>query len=240
MPNRSRKWRGQQPLPRRRADQRERGQIDPHRARRRAFADHDIERAVLHRGIEDFLDRGTEPVDFVNEQDVAVLQIGEQRREIARFGNDRAGCGAEPDAHFLGDNLRERGLAKPRRAKEQHMVKRLPAPLRGLDEHAQIIARAACPINSSSVFGRSAASTSSGALVGGGEAVVSHVRRRSSADLSSMAIGVLGNRMMLGTQIENGLKECRNGGHLQTVLQPNCGHYCVDHQVACWRITDLQ
>ena len=133
--------RRQQPLPRRRADQGEARQVDPHRARRRALADHQVERAVLHRRIEHFLDRGIEAVDLVDEQDVAVLEVGEQRGEVARLGDDRAGGGAEADAHLAREDSGERRLAEAGRAVEQHMVERLAAALRGVDEHAQILAR---------------------------------------------------------------------------------------------------
>ena len=64
----------------RRADERELGEVDADAARRRAFADHQVERAVLHRRVEDFLDRGGEAVDLVDEQHVAVLEVGEQAR----------------------------------------------------------------------------------------------------------------------------------------------------------------
>src|SRR3546814_5536921 len=64
------------------ADEGELRQVDPHRTRRRPFADHDVERTVLHRRIEDFLDRGRQAVDLVDEQHVAILEIGEQRREV--------------------------------------------------------------------------------------------------------------------------------------------------------------
>ena len=65
---------GEQTRARRRADQRERREIDLHRARRRPLADDEVELEVLHRRIEDFLDRRIEPVDFVDEQHVARLR----------------------------------------------------------------------------------------------------------------------------------------------------------------------
>ena len=121
--------RGQQALPGGRADQGERRQVDPHRARRRPLADDQVERAVLHRRVEHFLDHRIEPVDLVDEQDVAFLQIGEQRGEIARLGDDRAGRGAKPDAELARDDLGQRGLAEPRRPEEQHMIHRLAAAI---------------------------------------------------------------------------------------------------------------
>ena len=48
---------GQQPEPRRRRHKRELRQINLHRPRRRTFADDQVKLVILHRRIEDFLDR---------------------------------------------------------------------------------------------------------------------------------------------------------------------------------------
>src|SRR5262249_13586488 len=82
------------------ADQREFSEVDFDRARRRPLADDEIELKVLHRRIENFLDRRVEPVDLVDKQHVALFQIGEQRREVAGLGNYRTGGGAEIDAEL--------------------------------------------------------------------------------------------------------------------------------------------
>ena len=119
--------RGEQARARRRADQRERRQIDLHRARRRPLADDQVELVILHRRIEDFLDRRIEAVDLVDEQHVALLEIGEQRGEVAGLGDHRAGGGAEIDAELARHDLRQRRLAEARRADEQHMIERLLA-----------------------------------------------------------------------------------------------------------------
>ena len=74
---------GDQPGAGGRADEREPRQVEPDRARRRALADHDVELEVLHRGIEHLLDRARQPVDLVDEQDVAVVEVGEDRGEVA-------------------------------------------------------------------------------------------------------------------------------------------------------------
>ncbi len=134
--------RREQALPRRRADEREVRQIDPHAACRRALSDHQVERAILHRRIEDLLDCGGQAVDLVDEEDVALFEIGEQGRQIARFDDDRPRCGAKAHAELARDDLRERGLAQPWRAEEQYMVERLAAGAGRLDEDAQILARA--------------------------------------------------------------------------------------------------
>ena len=68
-----------------------------------------------------------------------------KRGEIARLGDHRARGGAEADPHFAREDAGERGLAEPRRAEEQDMVERLAARLGGVDEDAQILARALLP-----------------------------------------------------------------------------------------------
>ena len=132
---------GEQAEPRGRRDQREAGKIDLDRARRRPLADDQVELEILHRRIEDFLDRRVEPVDLVDEQHVAVFEIGEQRGKVAGLGDDRAGGRAEIDAELARHDLRQRRLAEAGRADEQHMVERLAAALGRLDEHLQIGAR---------------------------------------------------------------------------------------------------
>ena len=132
---------GQQASASCRADQREWRQIDLHRTRRGTFADDEIELEILHRRIEDFLDRRIEPVNLVDEQHVARLEIGEQCRKVAGLRDHRPGCGAEVHAQFARDDLRQRGLAEARRADEQHVIERFLARARRLDEHRQISAR---------------------------------------------------------------------------------------------------
>ena len=133
--------RRQQPKPRGGADERELGEVDAHRARGRPLADDEVELVVLERGIEDLLDRRAQAVDLVDEQHVAVFEVGQQRREIAGLGDDRTRGGAEADTELPGHDLRERRLAEARRSGEQHMVERLAAIARGLDEDAEVGAR---------------------------------------------------------------------------------------------------
>ena len=133
--------RRQQPEARRRADQREGREADLDRARRRPLADDQVELEILERRIEDFLDRRRQPVDLVDEQDVALFEVGEQRGEVAGPGDHRAGGGAEIDAELARDDLRQRRLAEAGRPDEQHVVERLLARPRRLDEHLEVGAR---------------------------------------------------------------------------------------------------
>ena len=68
-----------------------------------------------------------------------------KRGEVARLGDDRAGGGAKADPHLAREDSGKRGLAEPGRAVKQDMVERLAPALRGMDEHAQILARALLP-----------------------------------------------------------------------------------------------
>src|ERR1700690_4021718 len=81
---------GEQPGTCRGADQGEFGKVDLHRACRRAFTDDEVELKILHRRIKDFLDRRVEAMDLVDEENVAIFEIGEQRREIAGLADPRA------------------------------------------------------------------------------------------------------------------------------------------------------
>jgi hypothetical protein len=78
-------------------------------------------------------------VDLVDEQDIAVLEVGEQRGEVARLGDDRAGGGPEAYSELAGDDLGERCLAEPGRAEEEDMVERVAAAPCGVDENPQIL-----------------------------------------------------------------------------------------------------
>ena len=92
-------------------------------------------------GIEDFLHRRRQPVDLVDEQHVARLQVGQQCREVAGPLDHRPRGRAEADPELARDDLRQRRLAEPGRAEKQHMVERLAPAFRGLDEHPQIVAQ---------------------------------------------------------------------------------------------------
>ena len=138
--------RRQQPGARRRADERERLQRHLDRPRARPLADHDVELVVLHRGIEDLLDRRRHAVDFVDEEHVARLQVGQHRREIAGL-LDAPGpaVGADRHAQLVGDHVGERRLAEAGRTVEQHVIERLAALLRGRDRDVQVLADAVLP-----------------------------------------------------------------------------------------------
>src|SRR5439155_14446359 len=101
----------QQPGPRRRADERERRQVERQRARGRALPDDDVEPEVLERRIENLLDRTVEPVDLVHEEDVVALEPGEDRGHVAFALERGAGDAADADTELLTNDVREARLA---------------------------------------------------------------------------------------------------------------------------------
>ena len=134
--------RRQQPRARRRADQGEFLQRHLHRSRARPLADHDVELVVLERRIENLFDRRRHAVNLVDEQHVALAEVRQDARQIARLLEHRPGGRAHGDAQLVADDVGERRLAETGRAVEQHVIERLAA-LRGRgDRHLQVLADA--------------------------------------------------------------------------------------------------
>ena len=124
--------------PGRGADHRERLEAQSQATRGGALADHHIERVVLHGGIEDLLDGTVESVDLVDEQDVALVERGQDRGQVAGSLDRRTGRVADADTEFTRDDRRQGRLAETGRPVEQDVVGRLsPAP-GGLEQHRQV------------------------------------------------------------------------------------------------------
>ena len=118
--------RGQQAGARRRADQRELLQRHLHRPRARALADHDVELVVLHRRIEDLLDRRRQPVDLVDEQHLVLLRgWSASPARSPGFSSTGPAVARTGTPSSLRDDVRQRRLAEPGRAVEQHVIERL-------------------------------------------------------------------------------------------------------------------
>ncbi len=82
-------------------------------------------------------------MDFVDEQHIARLQVGEQRGEIAGAFDDRTRRRAQVHAEFVGDDVRERGLAEAGRSENQHVIERFAASTRGFDVDRHLLAHGA-------------------------------------------------------------------------------------------------
>ena len=85
-PNRSRSGPGSRPGPGRGTDQGERREVQRDRRGARTLADDDVDPEVLHGHVEHLLGRAGHAVDLVDEQHVARLQAGQDRRRGRRRG----------------------------------------------------------------------------------------------------------------------------------------------------------
>ena len=102
----------------------------------------EIELEILHRGIEDFLDRRIEAVDLIDEEHVPGLEIGQQRGEVARAcASTGPEVARKPTPSSRETMWASVVLPRPGGTREQHMVERLAAGAGGLDEDGEIVAR---------------------------------------------------------------------------------------------------
>ena len=125
--------RGHQPRARGRSDQRETIQLKWMDSRARALPDDQVDAVILHRRIQNFLDRGQQPVNFVEEKYFALFDRGENRRQVAFAFEHRTGAGLDVHAELAGDDLRQRCLAQSRRPVQQHVIERFATAARRLD-----------------------------------------------------------------------------------------------------------
>ena len=113
---------GQQPGSRGRADQGERRDIQRDGGRARPLPDHDVHAEILHGEVEHLLGRPCEPVDLVDEDDLALTQRGQHGGEVT--GSLDRGAAGDPQRHAeLGGNDHGDGrLAEPGRSRQQHVI----------------------------------------------------------------------------------------------------------------------
>ena len=66
-------------------------------------------------------------MNFVNEQDVALFQVGEQPGQVAGLLDGGAAGAFEARAHVFGNDVGEGGFAQAGRPAEEQMIQRLAA-----------------------------------------------------------------------------------------------------------------
>ncbi len=115
------------------------GEVDVDAAGGGAFADHDVELVIFEGGVEDFFHYGAEAVDFVDEEDVMRLEVGEQGGEVA--GAFEHGAAGLPQVHaeLFGDDVGEGGFAQAGRTEEEGVVEGFAALFGGGDEDAELL-----------------------------------------------------------------------------------------------------
>ena len=77
-------------------------------------------------------------MDFIDEQHIAGLQVGEQRREIPGALQHGAGGLAQIHAELGRDDVRQRGLAEAGGTENQHVIERFAALPGGADEDLEL------------------------------------------------------------------------------------------------------
>ena len=116
-------------------------------------ADHHVDGEVLHRRVEDLLDRVVEAMDLIDEQDVALIEVGQDRGQVARPLDGRTAGGVDVHAELAGDDVGERRLAQAGRAVEQDVVGRFLALARAA---ASRMARFCLTVGLADVLGQGA------------------------------------------------------------------------------------
>ena len=137
--------RGQKSRACRRTHQRERCEIEPERTRSWPLTNHDVDSAVLHRGIQELLDGTRKPMHLIDEEDVVRFEGGQDRSDVALALQRRSRDRVNPAFHFDGHNERETGLAQSWWSGEKHVITRLTATARGSDEGLQLTHRVLLP-----------------------------------------------------------------------------------------------
>jgi hypothetical protein len=130
--------RGDERKPGRGSDHSKARQFQADGTSRRSLADDDIQREILHRGIQHFLHCASEAVNFVNEDDIPSAEVGEDGGQVAGALDGGTRRHFDVDSHFIAEHMRERGLAQAGRTVKQDVIQRLAAVLGRIDQNGQV------------------------------------------------------------------------------------------------------
>ena len=78
-------------------------------------------------------------MDLVDKQHIALFEICEDRSEVARLFDDRAGSGFQRRTHLIRNDIRQRSFSDARRAREQDMIESLAPFQCRLHKNAQVV-----------------------------------------------------------------------------------------------------
>jgi len=101
-------------------------------AGRGPLADDDVELVVFERCVELFFEDGLEAVDLIEEEHLALADIGEDGGEVALNLESRTGGLLKAHVELVGNDGCEGGLSQSRRAEEENMIESLAAGVGGL------------------------------------------------------------------------------------------------------------
>src|SRR5882762_9118778 len=113
--------------------------------RARPLADDQVNAEIFHRRIQHFLDGRLQPVNFIQKENFLFFERSQNRRQVSFALQQRSCAGLDRHVQFVRDNLRQRGLAQPRRAVQQHVIQRLAAAARRINGNLDIFLDAFLP-----------------------------------------------------------------------------------------------
>src|SRR5277367_2939795 len=107
-------------------------------ARAGALPDDQVDTEILHRGIENFFERRLQAMNFIEKEKIPRVKRREYGREIAFFFEERPGADFDRRTHFIGEDLRERGLPEAGWPVEQHVIERVATIAGGIHGDFQV------------------------------------------------------------------------------------------------------
>ena len=142
-----------------------------------ALADDDVELVVFERGVELFLKDGLEPVDFVEEENLSLAEVGKDGGEVALNLQGGTGGLLVADFQFVRDDGGKGGFAEARRPEEEDVVESFASRFCGFKGYGELLFGLSCPMNSERRVGRSLSSKASSS-----SALPAETRRSASVD----------------------------------------------------------
>ena len=131
--------RREQPRPRGRPNKREPLELERQRPCVRPLAGYEVHLEVFHCGVQVLFHGVRQPVYLVNEEHLALAEVGQHSHDVQRLFERRAGRVHHLRSHLAGYDVGERSLAEPGRAVEQDVLQRLAARLGRGDRYAQAL-----------------------------------------------------------------------------------------------------
>ena len=104
-----------------------------------ALIDNDVEAVIFHRRIKIFFDRRLQPMDLVDEKNVAFFQARKQSRQLARFFDDRPARVFNIHAHRVRDDVGEGGFAEAGWTAQQNVFEDVAALFRRFHHQFQTL-----------------------------------------------------------------------------------------------------
>lgn len=130
--------RGEQAGPRGGGDKGEGTDVHDVSARSGALADDDVELVILKGGVEFFFEHGLEAVNFVEEEDLALADVGEDGGEVTLNLQGGAGGLLEAYVELIGDDGGQGGFAEAGRAEEQDVIEGFAAGAGGFKRDGEL------------------------------------------------------------------------------------------------------